>query len=42
MLEVVDLECVRGDRRLFTGLAFSLKDGELLHLQAITAVARPR
>ena len=32
MLEVVDLECVRGDRRLFTGLAFSLKDGELLHL----------
>ena len=32
MLEVADLECVRGDRRLFSGLAFSLGDGELLHL----------
>ena len=32
MLEVVDLECVRGDRRLFSGLTFSLQEGELLHL----------
>jgi heme exporter protein A len=32
MLEVVDLECQRGDRRLFTGLGFSLQEGELLHL----------
>ncbi len=32
MLEIVDLECVRGDRRLFSGLAFSLESGELLHL----------
>jgi heme exporter protein A len=32
MLEVTDLECVRGDRRLFSGLAFSLQAGELLHL----------
>ena len=32
MLEVVDLECVRGDRRLFSGLTFSLQSGELLHL----------
>jgi len=32
MLEVVDLECVRGDRRLFSGLSFSLEPGELLHL----------
>ena len=32
MLEVADLECVRGDRRLFTGLSFSLEKGELLHL----------
>ena len=32
MLEVVDLECVRGDRRLFSGLTFSLQPGELLHL----------
>ncbi|MCP3666171.1 MAG: cytochrome c biogenesis heme-transporting ATPase CcmA [Gammaproteobacteria bacterium] len=32
MLEVVDLECTRGDRRLFSGLSFSLQPGELLHL----------
>ncbi len=32
MLEVVGLECMRGDRRLFTGLNFSLEGGELLHL----------
>ena len=32
MLEVVDLECVRGDRRLFTNLSFSLEKGELLYL----------
>ncbi len=32
MLDVVDLECVRGDRRLFSGLSFSLEAGTLLHL----------
>lgn len=32
MLEVADLECVRGDRRLFTSLSFSLEKGELLYL----------
>jgi heme exporter protein A len=32
MLEVVNLECQRGDRRLFTDLSFSLEKGELLHL----------
>jgi heme exporter protein A len=32
MLEVADLECVRGDRRLFTNLSFSLERGELLYL----------
>ncbi len=32
MLEVSNLECQRGDRRLFTGLSFSLDKGELLHL----------
>ncbi|MCB1763238.1 MAG: cytochrome c biogenesis heme-transporting ATPase CcmA [Gammaproteobacteria bacterium] len=32
MLDVVELECVRGDRRLFTGLSFTLQLGELLHL----------
>lgn len=32
MLEVAKLECVRGDRRLFTDLSFSLDQGELLYL----------
>lgn len=32
MLEVVELECVRGDRRLISGLSFALQQGELLHL----------
>jgi len=32
MLEARQLECTRGDRRLFTGLEFSLGDGELLYL----------
>ena len=33
MLEVVNLECRRGDRRLFSDLNFTLKPGTLLHLQ---------
>ena len=33
MLEVRELECVRGDHRLFRGLSFSLQEGELLHLR---------
>jgi len=33
MLEVRDLECVRGDHRLFTGLNFELQGGELLRLR---------
>jgi heme exporter protein A len=33
MLEVRDLECMRGDHRLFTGLNFSLQGGELLRLR---------
>ena len=33
MLECIDLECMRGDRRLFSGLNFSLNDGELLHIK---------
>ena len=33
MLEVNNLECIRGDRSLFTGLEFNLGAGELLHLQ---------
>ena len=33
MLEVSNLECARGDRRLFAGMSFSVKPGELLHVQ---------
>ena len=32
MLEIIDLQCDRGDRRLFNGLSFKLSPGELLHL----------
>lgn len=35
MLEAVDLECVRGDRPLFSHLSFSLKAGELLHVTGV-------
>ena len=33
MLECIGLECVRGDRTLFSDLNFSVKEGELLHLK---------
>jgi heme exporter protein A len=33
MLEADNLECVRGDRRLFAGVGFRLEAGELLYLQ---------
>lgn len=33
MLEADNLECVRGERRLFSGLGFRLEAGELLFLQ---------
>jgi heme exporter protein A len=33
MLEADNLECVRGERRLFAGLGFQLGAGELLYLQ---------
>src|SRR3569833_2555148 len=32
MLEVVDLACERGERRLFNGLNFELQTGELLYV----------
>ena len=32
MLEVAELECVRGDRQLFTGLSFRVEPGSLLHV----------
>jgi heme exporter protein A len=33
MLEADNLECVRGERRLFAGVGFRLQEGELLNLQ---------
>jgi heme exporter protein A len=33
MLEVVDLACRRGDRRLFSELSFSVEPGSLLHVR---------
>ncbi len=32
MLEIINLQCERGDRRLFSGLNCALSSGELLHL----------
>ncbi len=33
MLECIGLQCVRGDRTLFSGLSFSVHEGELLHVK---------
>jgi heme exporter protein A len=33
MLEASNLECVRGERRLFAGVGFRLEEGEMLFLQ---------
>jgi len=33
MLEVSNLECIRGERRLFAGVGFRLDAGEMLYLQ---------
>lgn len=32
MLEVLNLQCIRGDRCLFSGIGFTVGEGELLHL----------
>lgn len=32
MLNITNLECVRGDRQLFAGLSFAMSEGSLLHL----------
>ena len=32
MLEAVGLECTRGERRLFSGLSFSVQGGQLLRV----------
>jgi heme exporter protein A len=33
MLEVCNLECIRGDHRLFSGLSFKVNPGELMHVK---------
>jgi heme exporter protein A len=33
MLQASRLECLRGDRKLFSGISFSLKPGEILHVE---------
>jgi len=40
MLEVRELECVRGDHRLFKGLNFNLQPGELLHLRGANGAGK--
>lgn len=35
MLEISDLACARGDHRLFSGLSFSLAEGELLQVEGV-------
>jgi heme exporter protein A len=40
MLQASQLECVRGSRRLFTGLSFSLNPGELLHVQGANGAGK--
>jgi len=35
LLEVVELECVRGDRPLFSHLSFRLEPGELIHVTGV-------
>jgi len=32
MLNIANLECVRGDRQLFSGLSFTVEEGSLLHV----------
>jgi hypothetical protein len=41
MLEADNLECVRGERRLFAGLGFKLEAGNCSICKARTAPARP-
>lgn len=40
MLEAVNLECVRGERSLFAGVAFRLSGGEALHVQGGNGVGK--
>jgi heme exporter protein A len=41
MLEASNLECVRGERRLFAGVSFRLEGGEMLYLQGRNGSGKP-
>jgi heme exporter protein A len=40
MLEAIDLACLRGDRRLFHGLAFAVGRGELLRVEGANGAGK--
>jgi heme exporter protein A len=40
MLQASRLECVRGDRKLFSGISLSLKPGEILHLEGANGAGK--
>lgn len=40
MLDVLNLECVRGERRLFAGISFRLNGGEMLWLQGTNGAGK--
>src|SRR5512145_1049116 len=40
MLLASELECVKGERRLFTGISFAVRPGELLHIQGANGAGK--
>ena len=40
-LEVVDVECVRGDRHLFSGLSLSLQAGQIQCIEGANGAGKP-
>src|SRR5262245_35493383 len=40
MLQASRLECVRGDRKLFSGISFALRPGEILHLEGTNGAGK--
>lgn len=40
MLQASRLECVRGDRKLFSGISFALKPGGILHLEGANGAGK--
>ena len=39
-LEVVDVECIRGDRRLFSGLSLSLQAGQIQRIEGANGTGK--